>query len=263
VVDAILRAAGPELVLVGGQALAFWLDVYSLSHGVEELGGAITRDIDFLAESPADQASVKRLAQSFDGEAAFPRKSAITALVGQAIRKVESGAVWNVDVLFRVIGLDTEAVFAESADSDLGNGVVFRVMNPLHLLKSRMDNLYSLREKQDSLGVAQLRCAIQIVQRMQVSLAELPDQSAVRRTVRDVARWALRTDAGKKVAKRFGVHVADAIEPAAVAMPAFFSSHLPRLLPVMSSQRRAELMGYVDHLVPALKEPRIGTPPPA
>lgn len=246
VVDEILKVAGPSLVMVGGQALAFWLDHYGLSHGVEDLGGPITRDVDFLASSPTDTDAVKRLARSLRGEASFPSRHAITALVGQAIRLVDAESVWNVDVLHKVIGNDACAIFDESAVSDLGDGVTLRVMNPLHVLKSRMDNLYLLREKQTSLGVAQLRCAIKVVQRMQIELAEVGDNLAVRKTVKDVARWALRSDAGKKVALRFGVRVADAIEPTVIDAPNFFAFHLPRLLSAMSARRQVEVCGAID-----------------
>ena len=50
------------------------------------------------------------------------------------------------------------------------------------------------------------------------------------------------SDAGRKVAKRYGVHVADAIEPSPVAhIKAFVSKKLPRLLKLMSDARRAEV----------------------
>jgi hypothetical protein len=50
------------------------------------------------------------------------------------------------------------------------------------------------------------------------------------------------TIAGRKVARRYGVHVADAIDPAPVAhIKAFVSKKLPQLLKLMSDTRRAEL----------------------
>jgi hypothetical protein len=52
------------------------------------------------------------------------------------------------------------------------------------------------------------------------------------------------SDAGRKVAKRDGVHVADAIDPASVEhIKRFVSKKLPQLLKMMSAARRAELRG--------------------
>jgi hypothetical protein len=52
------------------------------------------------------------------------------------------------------------------------------------------------------------------------------------------------SDAGRKVAKRYGVHVADAIDPGPVGhIEHFVSKKLPQLLKLMSAARRTELRG--------------------
>ena len=53
------------------------------------------------------------------------------------------------------------------------------------------------------------------------------------------------SDAGRKVAKRYGVHVADAIDPGPVVhIKSFMTKKLPQLLNLMSAARRIELRGY-------------------
>jgi hypothetical protein len=52
--------------------------------------------------------------------------------------------------------------------------------------------------------------------------------------------------AGRKVATRHGVHVADAVDPAPVATSKpFINKKLPQLLQLMSVSRRAELERWV------------------
>ena len=75
-------------------------------------------------------------------------------------------------------------------------------MHPLDLLKSRLDNLHQLPEKQTDIGRAELG------------------------------------DAGRKVADRHGLHVADAIVPELVASTEFHQKKLPQLTTLMSPARK-------------------------
>lgn len=72
VIERILAAAGPGLVLVGGQALGFWMDRYGI-HVPSEMP-FISRDIDFLAQSAGDKAEVIRLANVLGGTALIPHR---------------------------------------------------------------------------------------------------------------------------------------------------------------------------------------------
>src|SRR5258707_11609847 len=66
--ERILSLAGQHMILVGGQALSFWVSYYGLPEPVS----AITKDADFLG-TPAD---VRRLATGLGGHAHFARKIA-------------------------------------------------------------------------------------------------------------------------------------------------------------------------------------------
>lgn len=242
VVDALLVAATPRLVLVGGQALKLWMDRYAIAMP----GGFsyVSRDVDFLAPSAADTDIVRRLASAIGGRAIFPRRrAAMTALVGQAVRDQPDDEVFNVDVLHRVFGAD-DAV-ASRAVEVRQPGMTYRVMHPLDVLKSRVDNLYGLPEKQNALGKAQLQAGILVARAFQREAAKRENVPGVRRpaTLRYAAfiERVATDDAGRKVARRFGVHVADAIEPAAVPSRAFREETLPRLARLMSDARRREL----------------------
>lgn len=164
VIERLLAAAGPGLVLVGGQALGFWMDRYGI-HVPSEMP-FISRDIDFLAQSAGDKAEVIRLANVLGGTALIPHARSLTARVGQAVRPVgESGHV-NVDVVFKVFGANADKLRDAALTVEDGD-VVFRVMHPMDVLKSCLDNLNGLREKQNELGEQQLAVAIKVTNEFQ------------------------------------------------------------------------------------------------
>ena len=181
------------------------------------------------------------------GKAVFSQKE-MTLLVGQVMKDLPGGDSVNIDVMFRVHGnITTEArtTRAVLAESRAGR---FRVMHPLDVLQGRLENVHGLPVKQDEHGVAQLRLAVEMARQFvsdigsqEASVAEKAARPVVLRHLGRIEALAL-SDAGRKVAKRYGVHVADAIEPSPVAhIKAFVSKRLPRLLKLMSDARRAEV----------------------
>ena len=240
--EQILKLAGTEMILVGGQALAFWAAYYQTPAPTI----AITKDIDLIGT----QADVKRLARGLGARAVFPNKRALTLLVGQVLKDMADGNYVNIDVMFRVYGditrraLIDRAVLAENAAGR------FRLMHPVDVLQGRLENVYGIAAKQDEHGIAQLQLAIVMARAFVGDIASQEAASAdkSRRPValRHLARFETMalSDAGRKVAKRYGVYVADAIDPAPVAhIEPFVSKKLPRLLKLMSESRRAELQG--------------------
>ena len=227
-------------VLIGGQALAAWLDHYGLTLP-EGAPAAISNDVDFLARSPAATARVRAFAKAMGGKAHFPNERALTALVGQAYLDISDEEYLNVDVLFKLVGLTADEVRRETVRFDVG-GTSFLVMHPLHVLRSRLVNLHKLPEKQNDKGELQLMLAVEVVReflRRSVS-AEPAEQVATGRSpiqhyVNDIVMMA-RSDAGKKVAKRVGIHVADAIDPSLIPAGPFWDRAWPRIKPLMSSE---------------------------
>lgn len=66
--ERILELAGTDMILVGGQALAFWAAYYHTTAP----SIAITKDVDLLGT----RADVERLARGLGGKAVFPHKQA-------------------------------------------------------------------------------------------------------------------------------------------------------------------------------------------
>jgi hypothetical protein len=92
----ILELAGNEMILVGGQALAFWAAYYS----VPAPPTAVTKDVDFLGT----RADVERLARGLGAKATFRRQRDLTMLTGQIEKELPGGNYVNIDVLSRVYG---------------------------------------------------------------------------------------------------------------------------------------------------------------
>jgi hypothetical protein len=94
--ERILELAGTDMILVGGQALAFWAAYYYTTAP----SIAITKDVDLLGT----RADVERLAHGLGGKAVFPHKNEMTLLVGQVMKDLPGGDYVNIDVMFRVYG---------------------------------------------------------------------------------------------------------------------------------------------------------------
>lgn len=258
-VKRLLGAADESEVLVGGQALSVWIVKYGLPLPSDL--PVITRDTDFLTQSAAATASVEKFARAIDGKASFPRRLALTALVGQVELAVSDETYINVDVIFKVIGLDPAKVLARAVRVELPGATTFLVMHPFDLLKSRLANLHELREKQNDKGAAQLRLAIDVAraylqeQAARYSAAETgAGRSPVQTLVSEIEKLAI-DDAGRKVAKRWGVHVADAIDPSLIPAGAFWTRKWPALRELMSA-------GYASGFVaPAHARNRKAAPP--
>ena len=246
----ILELAGTRMVLVGGQALAFWAAYYE----VPAPAIAVTKDVDLIGT----RADVERLARGLGGKATFPRQRDLTLLTGQIEKNLPGGDYINIDVQSGVYGnVSTESLEKRAivAESPVGK---FRLLHPLDVLQGRLENVYGIVEKQDEHGIAQLQLAVAMVREFLKDIAsqEAANQDATRRpaTLRHLRRieTLALSDAGRKVAKRHQVHVADAIEPLPLLhIESFKIKKLPQLLSLMSSERRAQVAAADDQEAPA------------
>lgn len=238
---ALIKVAGDD-ILIGGQALALWVEHYGI--GIPEGVAAISRDVDFLTDSAGARASVFRYADALNGQTFFPSPRAMTSLVGQAFRFLPDDEYINVDVLWSLIGLTPEQVRARAVTVERAD-VSFRVMHELHVLRSRLVNLYELKEKQDSKGEMQLRLAIDVAREFLRAEAAKHDTEATRTgrsplqaLFKEITKLAI-DDAGKKVAWRHGIHVADALDPSLIPSGPFWDRQWPQLSQLMSPAYRA------------------------
>lgn len=239
----VLETAAADVVLVGGQALAFWMDHYDVRQPAQA-APAISRDVDFFTHDAANTGPLREFARAIGGRSEPVDPSAITALVGSAIAPAEEGRIYNVDLLHSIVGLERENVVANAVSVAIpGSRATLRVMHPLDVLQSRNANLHSLAEKQDALGQLQFRLAIEVARRhLEERIAAIRQDEGIEGQARERAVLeAIRTvvdysgeDAAKRNAARFGVFLADAIPAWRIRSTTFWDKEWPHLRGRMS-----------------------------
>lgn len=236
----VLQAAGEHEVLVGGQALAFWMDRYDI-HQPGELP-AVSRDVDFFTPDAANMEPLRRFARAIHGQSRILPMSAISALIGSAIAPAGDDGIYNVDLLHAVVGLTREELQRNAVRVHVeGVGHPVRVMHPLHVLQSRNANLHQLVEKQDDLGKLQFRLAIDVarrfleleVDRVEADVAGGGKEREILDVMRPVIDYASEA-AARKNAERHGIHLADALPAWRIHAPAFWKGQWPHLRQRMS-----------------------------
>lgn len=243
-VHRVLEAAGDDVILIGGQALAYWMDRY----GVRQPGHlpAVSRDVDFFTPNAANSAPLELFARAIRGRADIEDAHAITALVGSAIAPAQDARVYNVDLLHSVVGLSRDHIEANAVVVEVPEGrSTFRVLHPLDVLQSRNANLHVLAEKQDETGRMQFRLAIEVAREyLEARIEEIRNDPALAEPERERAIFDLigpvneysTEDAARKNVDRHGIHLADAIPAWLIASPVFWEKQWPFLRERMSPE---------------------------
>lgn len=239
----VLDSATPDVVLVGGQALAYWMAVFGI-HQPDGVEPAISRDVDFFAIDAANVAPLTRFARAIGGRRHLERIESLPVLIGSAIAPADDDRIYNVDLIQQVVGIDRADVEKHAVEVRLpGENGTLRVLHPVHVLQSRNANLHKLPEKQDAIGSLQYRLAIDVARaylgrridaiRVRPDLDADARERAVFDAIRRVVAYASE-DAAKKNAERYGIHLADAIPAWRIESPAFWEKQWPHLRQRMS-----------------------------
>jgi len=251
----VIASAGRGLVVIGGQALAYWILHYRVTAPAHL--PAVSRDVDLLGQGASDRASVRRLAKRF-GEAWLPGDRGLTALVGRVVVDLPDDEYTTIDIVDKVIGFPSADTVRERAVTVTLGGVDMQVMHPLDVLRSRMVNLHKLEEKQNDLGMTQLRLAIDVGRAFLAEVAAADTDGgrpAVLRFIKAIQAFA-REGAGRSVAERFGIHVADAIDPSLIRTQEFWREYWPAVKLLMSSEYAGGFAQLEPRQPPSMKRPR-------
>ncbi|MBM5810473.1 MAG: hypothetical protein FJ191_00690 [Gammaproteobacteria bacterium] len=154
----ILSLCSPRGLLVGGQALAFWADHLEVPRPAS-LATVVTADADFIG----DAALARTLGRELRWQTWIPALDDPTPQTGKVTHRLRSGAVKQVHFLSGVIGLTTKDIERRAVEVEVTDIGRVRVMHPVDVLDSRIQNLHLLAEKRTAAGIAQAKLAIEVV----------------------------------------------------------------------------------------------------
>jgi len=143
-------------VLIGGQAVAFWIRYFRIQPRLP----ALTEDIDYLGT----KAEAKRVSSRLKIRHQLKTATLDEHTPNSAVLSVEMPGYPEpvlIDYLASVVGVESDAI-KESAVVVEFEGETLRVLHPLHLLQTKIWNLHRLENKRSPEGVEQARLAIEI-----------------------------------------------------------------------------------------------------
>ncbi len=151
----ILSVCSPRGLLVGGQALAFWADHLQVERPADLVSG-VTADADFIGDS----ALARDLGERLGWRTWIPSLDDSTPQTGKVTHRTRSGEIKQVDFLSGVVGLNTKDLARRAVELEVPGIGRLRVIHPIDVLDSRIQNLHLLPEKRTAAGIAQGRLAV-------------------------------------------------------------------------------------------------------
>jgi len=156
-VQKILSICSPRGLLVGGQALAFWADHFEIERPANLVSG-VTADADFIGDSVLARDLAKRLGWQIW----IPALDDSTPQTGKVTHRTKNGQVKQVDFLSGVAGLTTKDLVRRAIEMQMPDIGQLRVIHPIDVLDSRIQNLHLLPEKRTAAGIAQAHLAVDV-----------------------------------------------------------------------------------------------------
>lgn len=225
----VLDSLSSDSVLVGGQALAYWVSYYAVELPSTVIG-AISDDADVLGS----RRDVLAIAQQTHGRSELQPQGSLSALVGHITIPVTETTFVNVDVLHRLVGVKADQVRDHASDVDFDE-VRFRVMHPIDVLISRTENLATLADKQNDEGITQLQLAIMVSAQYIRELVEASDdgQKHAMKVIEKIVAIA-KSSAGQKCTRDFGVSFLGACPGFLIKNPRFIEIRWPQVIHTLS-----------------------------
>lgn len=212
----------PHTVVVGGQALAFWITVY----GIPVTQAAISMDADVLG----GREDVGIIAAGMHGLPKYQLRSAISVLVGNVRVGRGNDDFISIDVVDDIFGMKAEAVKKRSIAVTFDEATI-RIMHPLDVLESRAANYAGIPAKQTPEGLTQLRLAVAVAKRFFETLRK--EETLI--DAAEIIAHIHRIYSGKAAIRSSGIDLLSPLESlktrdfATEAGKNFFAIRLPQL----------------------------------
>jgi hypothetical protein len=237
-----------DLVLVGGQAVNFWVSFYE--HRVPEFASTapyISKDIDFCG----DQRAVRTCAERLGGKARLSTFDDATPNTGTVVFVDAAGVTRTIDVVSAPFGLNGEEVRRTALpvelldDAGAPTGTSFYVMHPVLSMESRVHNVVGLAASYDNeqgrrqLGAA-IACAREFLRDVLdgVMAAEDPVRMVTKLNER-VFRFAMRDRDARELYRSRGVDPAEVILEDRRLAKAFHDKRLPQMRAELATRDRS------------------------
>ncbi len=226
-------------VLIGGQALAFWVAYFGLEIP-EGPRAYISGDADFLGLTE----HVKTFSRAIGGRALYPSRHGFTAIHGAVSKTTNEGNQIAVDVLRQVVGVPASDVRNRAIEVHHPKepGLRFLVMEPVDCMVSRIENLRKLSEKQNEVGVWQGRISISVCREYLKQLVTVGEERKAIRAATAILKLA-GAAVGLQALSKFGLDLLDAIPVASFTSEPFkkeqYARMVARILAVRSAKRPA------------------------
>lgn len=233
------RPAGSEaLILIGGQALNYWCDLYRVANpGLEQHGPFASKDLDFQA--PRDL--VRWCSQVLNGEYTLAEAGDKSLLNGVVILRREPGKELQLDFMQRAYGLSAEAVAKSSAHVHVDSGgLIFglKVMHPLHCMMSRVHNVMDLPDQYaNDHGLRQLHASIACL-RLFIEATAARSEKYARDLNEKVFEFAQHELVAQRLYRSRQIDVFDAVSNAPCFSEKFRTMRYPRMVEELAKKRR-------------------------
>lgn len=217
-----------KAILVGGQAL----NVLAVHYNLDAIATAVSGDIDFFGNA----ALARKAGKAWSGRTR--RSSMDDHTPNSALVLVEiHGQTHQIDFMSQILGVHAEELEDWAATIKV-DGKTFRIMHPLHVLQSQLENVYGVlnRRRMGPRAVSRTNLAVRVVERALRDYLDGDDIRAALKAAERVAEIAT-TKAGLRAWYGDGLDPLTAI-PSHVRWPGeFLEKRLPQIREIVSKQR--------------------------
>lgn len=197
----IRQTRSENSILIGGQAIAFWIRHFGIAARLK----ALTADIDYLGTRREAQIASARLSPPHALRLAAPEDLPTTAVLSVTLAGYREPVL--IDYLSGVIGPESREIVRTAVTVEF-EGQPLKIIHPFPLLQSKIWNLYRLAGKQTPEGIEQARLAIEI-QAAFLRKARLTRRELLK-AIEKIGRFAA-TEPARHARRRFGLECLKAI----------------------------------------------------